>query len=462
MIQHLRRLRPSILFAASLAATPLLQAAPACPTSARYEVAHPAWSRNASLYEINLRQFTREGTFKAAQAQLPRLQALGVDILWLMPIHPIGAAHRKGTLGSPYAVRDFTAVNPEFGTLADLRAFVAEAHRLGLHVILDWVGNHTSWDNVLVAAHPDWYDHDRHGRFRPTPWYDWDDIIDLDYGQPALQAYMQDALAYWVREADVDGYRVDAAGLVPLQFWEDARCRLSAIKPVFMLGEWEGRDLHEAAFDATYAWTWWDALRDIVAGKGELAELTTYYAWNRKFYPKQAYRMLYTTNHDKNAWVGTEFDVFGPAVDAAIALSFVSEGIPLIYNGQEAGNRRQLKFFEHDPIDWTPSPYGALYASLLALKKAHPALANGPYGATMEPVANDAPQQVLSFVRATGRDKVFAVFNFSPRPAAVRFKDDQAAGDYRDFATAAAVHVDADTVLALAPWGWRILVQDRP
>ena len=468
MIQILRRLRPLAALLAALACAVPAFAAPACAAAPRYEVDHPDWTRNASLYEINLRQFTPEGTFAAAQAQLPRLKALGVDILWLMPVHPIGEKRRKGPLGSPYAVRDFMAVNPEFGTLDDLRRFVAEAHRLGLHVILDWVGNHTSWDNVLVARHPEWYDRDRHGRFRPTPWYDWDDIIDLDYGQPELQRYMQDALAYWVREADIDGYRVDAAGLVPLKFWEDARCRLAAIKPIFMLGEWEDRDLHEAAFDASYAWTWWDALRDIVSGKGSLGTLTTYYAWNRKFYPRQAYRMLYTTNHDKNAWEGTEFEVFGPAVDSAIVLSFVSEGIPLIYDGQEAGNRKRLKFFERDPIAWTPSPYGALYARLLALKKTHPALGNGPYGAVMEPIANDAPQQVLSFLRGNERDRVLAVFNLSPRAATVRFKDDLAQGDYRDFATGAPARVAADTSLDMAPWSWRVFVRqadfqgDRP
>ena len=459
MIHSLRRLRRLALAATALACTPPLIAAPACGSAPRYEVDHPAWSRNASLYEINLRQFTPEGTFAAAQAQLPRLRALGVDILWLMPIHPIGEKHRKGPLGSPYAIRDFMAVNPEYGTLDDFKRFVAEAHRLGFHVILDWVGNHTSWDNVLVASHPDWYDHDRKGDFRPTPWYDWDDIIDLDYSKPELQRYMQDALAYWVRAAGIDGYRVDAAGLVPLRFWEDARCQLAAIKPVFMLGEWEGRDLHEAAFDATYAWTWWDSLRDLVSGKGGIGALNTYYAWNRKFYPKQAYRMMYTTNHDKNAWEGTEFEIFGPAVDDAIVFSFVSEGMPLVYNGQEVGNPRRLKFFERDPIAWKPSPYTELYRKLLALKKGNTALWNGQYGATMEPVPNDAPQQVFSFVRTNAKDKVFAAFNLSAQPVTVRFKDDLPLGQYHDFDSGDAVRVAADTALTMAPWSYRVLIR---
>ena len=459
VIHILRRLRSLAPLVAALAGVPAAFAAPACGSAPRYDVDHPAWSRNASLYELNLRQFTPEGTFAAAQAQLPRLKTLGVDILWLMPIHPIGQKNRKGPLGSPYAIRDFMSVNPEFGTLDDLKRFVAEAHRLGLHVILDWVGNHTSWDNVLATAHPEWYDHDRKGNFRPTPWYDWDDIIDLDYAQPGLRRYMQDALAYWVRTADVDGYRVDAAGLVPLKFWEDARCRLSAIKPVFMLGEWEDRDLHERAFDASYAWTWWDSLRALVAGRGDIGAINTYYAWNRKFYPKQAYRMMYTTNHDKNAWEGTEFETFGPAVDSAIVFSVVSEGIPLVYNGQEVGNRKRLKFFERDPIEWKPSPYTALYAKLLALKKGNTALWNGPYGATMEPLPNDAPQQVFSFVRANALDKVVGVFNLSPQPASVHFKDDLGQGRYHDLGTGEPVKIDAATTLAMPPWSWRVLVK---
>ena len=459
MTPLLRRLRLLAPLVAALACTPPLLAAPTCGNAPRYEVDHPDWTRNASLYEINLRQFTPQGTFAAAQAQLPRLKALGVDILWLMPIHPIGEKNRKGPLGSPYAIRDFMAVNPEYGTLADLKRFVAEAHKLGFHVILDWVGNHTSWDNVLVASHPEWYDHDRKGHFRPTPWYDWDDIIDLDYAQPGLQRYMQDALAYWVREAGVDGYRVDAAGLVPLKFWEDARCRLAAIKPVFMLGEWEGRDLHEAAFDATYAWTWWDSLRALVAGRGDIGAINTYYAWNRKFYPKQAYRMMYTTNHDKNAWEGTEFEIFGPATDAAIVFSFVSEGMPLVYDGQEVGNPRRLKFFERDPIEWKASPYTALYTKLLALKHRNTALWNGQYGATMEPVPNTAPQQVFSFVRSNEHDKVLAVFNLSPQPVRVRLKDDLAPGPYHDLDGGEPVRVDNDTELTMAPWAWRVFVR---
>lgn len=419
-------------------------------------VQHPDWARNATIYQINTRQFTPEGTFKAAEAQLPRLKALGVGILWLMPIHPIGEKNRKGSLGSPYAVSDYLAVNPEFGTLADFRHFVATAHSLGLKVILDWVGNHTAWDNVLVKQHPDWYDRDEAGGFRPTPWYDWDDIIDLDYDKPQLRRYMADAMRYWVRDVGVDGYRVDAAGLSPLDFWEQVAKELRAIKPVFLLAEWESRDLHARAFDATYAWTWWDAMKLIAEGRADATSLYPYYAWNRKFYPREAYRMLYTTNHDKNAWEGTELEIFGAAAQATTVLSFVSEGMPMVYNGQEAGLAKRLAFFERDPIPWkADAPEGALLKRLIALKKQHRALWNGADGAVMDPVANSAPKQVFSFVRGN----VVGVFNLSARPVDVTLKGTRHAGRFTDFHDGAAITLQDGSTLSLPAWGWRVLTK---
>jgi glycosidase len=420
---------------------------------------HADWSANASIYQINLRQFTSEGTFKAASAQLPRLKELGVNILWLMPIHPIGQVKRKGKLGSPYAIADFRAVNPEFGSMDEFKAFVAAAHANGLHVILDWVGNHTAWDNVLRTSHPDWYAKDENGQPHPTPWFDWDDIIDLDYSKPALRRYMTESMKFWVRETGVDGYRVDAAGLVPQDFWDNAARELRAIKPVFMLAEWESRDMHARAFDASYAWSWWDALKNITEGRADATSLYAYYAWNQKFYPRQAYRMLYTTNHDKNAWEGTEFDIFGPAADAAIAFSFVSEGMPMIYNGQEVGNRKRLAFFDRDPIEWKASPYTALYKKLLHLKKTNTALWNGEHGATMVHVPNNDQKKIFSFVRANSRDKVFAVLNLSDKALDATFGKSLHYGSYRDFASGEALRIDAATSVALPPWSYRIFVK---
>jgi hypothetical protein len=231
-----RQFRLCAIFAGALLSTLLsaVPAAAAAPSMSPDELAdyqpkpyitikHPEWTKNATIYQINTRHFTPEGTFRAAEAHLPRLKAMHIDIVWLMPVHEIGQLNRKGTLGSPYSVRDYYSVNPEFGTLADLKHFVDAAHALGLKVILDWVANHTAWDNVLVSQHPDWYDRDHKGNFRPTPWWDWSDIIDLDFRQPGLRKYMTEAMKYWVREVGVDGYRCDVAGFVPVDFWNKVR-----------------------------------------------------------------------------------------------------------------------------------------------------------------------------------------------------------------------------------------------
>ena len=420
---------------------------------------HPEWSRNATIYQINTRQFTAEGTLRAAEKQLPRLKALNVDIIWLMPVHRIGVKNRKGTLGSPYAVQDYYSMNPEFGTLDDLKHFVAAAHALGLHVILDWVANHTAWDNVLVAQHPEWYKHDWKGAFRPTPWWDWSDIIDLDYGQPGLRKYMTDALKYWVKEADVDGYRCDVAGFVPVDFWNNARRELDAIKPVFMLAEWEERDLHAEAFDMTYAWSWYGAVHDIAAGKADLGALFNYYSWNEGAFPPNIMRMTFVSNHDKNAWEGTGPEQFGAALPAAIALSVIGDGLPLLYNGQEAGETKRLKFFEKDPIAWQENPAGELYRKLFALKHANTALWNAHWGAPMVQVTNSAHLEVLSFVRQNDRDKVFAVFNFSKEAQTVKFDDRLFHGSYTDYFSGEHVELNDATRLQLAPWAFRIFVR---
>jgi glycosidase len=420
------------------------------------KIAHPAWTKTAVLYQLNTRQFTPDGTLNAAARELPRIKALGATIIWLMPIHPIGVQNRKGSVGSPYSVRDYRAVNPDLGTLADLKAFVAKAHGLGLHVILDWVANHSAWDNPIHAQHPDWYDKDWKGANRPTPWWDWSDIIDLDYSKPALREYMTGSMTYWVREAGIDGYRCDVAGYVPLDFWDNARAELDAIKPVFMLAEFDQRDIFARAFDAAYAWKWNNAMHDIAMGKADATALFGYYSEHESAFPKGAQRMTYTENHDQNAWEGTEFERFGPALNNAITLSFIGDGIPLIHNGQEAGNERRLKFFERDPIVWRDHPNAALFRKLISFRNAHPALWNAPWGATMVPVVNTAPAKVFTFVREGGGDKIFALFNMSGEPQTIGFSDGPSVGSYREFDGTAPVTIGADTKITIAPWRSRI------
>lgn len=452
-----------LLSALALAALAVMTVAakkpePPVPYAARPYVTlvNPEWSKNATLYELNTRQFTPEGTFRAAEAQLPRLKALGIDIIWLMPIHPIGEKNRKGTLGSPYSVRNYYTVNPEFGTMADLKAFVATAHKLGMHVILDWVANHTAWDNPLVTEHPDYYLRDWKGDFRPTPWWDWSDIIDLDYSKPGVRRHVAEAMLHWVREADVDGFRADVAGYVPLDFWEDVRARLGSIKPVFMLGEGDSRDLHARAFDASYAWGWYDAMHAIAKGKADTTALYGYYSNNESLYPREAMRMMFVENHDKNAWDGTMYEAFGDALTPAIVLSVIGEGIPLVHNGQEAGNRKRLAFFEKDPIVWRADPVGDLYRKLFAFKKANPALWNGKWGARMEKVANTAEGEVFSFIRRGEKNSVFAAFNLSAAPVEVRFPETLVHGAWRNFDDGKPAQIGADSVIAMPAWSYRV------
>ncbi|GGD50468.1 alpha-amylase family glycosyl hydrolase [Croceicoccus pelagius] len=424
------------------------------------ELSHPEWSKDAVLYQINTRQFTEEGTFRAAEKELPRLKELGVDILWLMPIHPIGEKNRKGTLGSPYSVKDYYDVNPEFGTKEDFRHFVDAAHEQGFHVILDLVANHTAWDNELAAKHPDWYEKDWKGDFRPTPWWDWSDVIDLDWSKPGVRQHVGEAMEYWVREFDVDGYRADVAGYVPIDFWETERARLDAIKPVFMLAEWKTPDLTRKAFDAVYAWEWHTTVKNIAQGKADATALFGYYAENQSNWPEEAMRLTYIANHDSNSWEGTQYENFGDALPAFMALSFTGEGLPMVYNGQEACNAKRLEFFEKDPIDWSQGEdceLGDLISDLITFRKANPVLANGQWGARMSQVVNDKPQQLFAWVRQEDGNKVVGLFNLSAKPVSAKLTDALAAGTYTEFRSGESVTIkDGDTV-ELPAWGYRLL-----
>ncbi len=422
------------------------------------QLTHPEWTKNATIYQINTRQFTPAGTFRAAETHLTRLKELGAVILWLMPVQVIGEKNRKGTLGSPYAVKDYFAVEPELGTLDDLKHFVRAAHEHGLYVILDWVANHTAWDSNLVTEHPDWYARDWKGDFRPTPWWDWVDIIDLDYENAAVREYMTRAMRYWVTEVDIDGYRCDVAGFVPTDFWDNVRLELDAIKPVFMLAEWEARDLHARAFDMTYAWSWNETMHRIAKGKGDLEQLRIYYAWNEKAFPADGMRMMFVSNHDKNAWEGTEFEQFGDALDAAIVLSVIGEGMPLIYSGQEAGNDKRLEFFERDPIVWREHPLGDLYRKLFSLKRETRILWNAKWGARMIDVPNSSEASIFSFVRRNDVERLFAVFNFSTDAQVVSFGETLCHGTYTDCFSGEQVTVDSATTFDMKAWGFRVLI----
>ncbi|WP_072144768.1 alpha-amylase family glycosyl hydrolase [Hymenobacter sp. AT01-02] len=404
------------------------ECAPAPP--AAYTIKHPAWADSASIYEVNIRQYTPEGTFRAFEAHLPRLQKMGVGILWLMPVQPIGKLNRKGSLGSQYSIQDYRAINPEFGTMEDLRHLVQEAHKRGMHVILDWVANHTSWDSKLRQEHPEWFTKTAAGGFKP-PVADWQDVIDLDYSRPELRRYMTETMAFWLREADLDGFRCDVAGLVPTDFWNKNRQELERVKPVFMLAEWDElfpptfisrrefdpqTHLLEKAFDMTYALRLHGLLDSLGQGKASVALLDTYRAAESRRYPAQVYLMNFTTSHDVNSWDGTEYERLGRNALPLAVLAATLPGMPMVYSGQEAGLKKRLRFFDKDTIPWQDYPLQDFYTKLLQLKKRHPALRNGDPCSHFGRLPASGSPEVYAFVRRKEDAVVLTAINLGKQP----------------------------------------------
>lgn len=371
------------------------------------------WSKNASIYEINVRQFSEEGTFEGVREHLPRLKEMGVRILWLMPVHPIGEVNRKGSLGSYYSVQDYKAVNPNFGTEEDFRAFVDEAHEMGFKVIIDWVANHTAWDNPWTQ-NPEWYELDENGDFMPPRGTDWTDVIQLNYENEEMRAAMIDALEYWVRDMDIDGYRCDVAGMVPTDFWVEAIDSLNQIKPVFMLAEDGEPELVEEAFNMNYAWAYAHMIREVAKGDSSLTALTNLIERNEERFPESAFRMYFTSNHDENSWTGSDSAMYGPNFENFAVLSATISGMPLIYNGQETGLNEQLEFFEKDPIQWDGYEYQDFYTTLLRIKRDEEALWNGSWGA--EPEFIEMPEGMYAYKRAKGESEVVVALNFNSEP----------------------------------------------
>lgn len=388
-----------------------------------HKVKHPEWSKNVSIYEVNIRQYTPEGTINAFAEHLPRLKELGTDILWLMPIHPIGEKNRKGTLGSYYAVQDYYAINPEFGTEDDFRNLVTKIHEMGMYVIIDWVANHSAWDNPLINTHPDWYTQNEKGEII-SPVDDWSDVADFNYDVPEMQTYMVNALKYWVNEFNIDGYRCDVASMVPTEFWNKARFELDKIKPVFMLAEANDAELHEYAFDMTYSWDMHFLWNDIAQRKRTVNDLVNQFEVEKTKYQPSDYRMTFTSNHDENSWKGTVFERLGDAAETFIVLSATMPGMPLVYSGQEACMDKHLRFFDKDTIDWTEDcQFTKLYNKLFELKKNNPALWNGEFGGTMVRLNTTADNQVFAFLREKDDNQVVTILNLSNEPAEFEFSN---------------------------------------
>lgn len=425
---------------------------------------HPEWSYQAVIYEMNVRQLTPEGTLRAAAAKLAFLKELGIDAVWLMPICPIGVESRKGTLGSYYSIRDYCAVNPELGTLADFDAFVAEAHRLGLKVLLDWVANHTSRDARWLSERPaSWYERDSSGA-AVIP-CDWSDTAKLNYAEPGVWEDQASAMEFWIREHGVDGFRCDMAMLVPIAFWNATARRLRALKPdLFLLAEAEQPNLFEqGAFDACYAWEMHHLMNDVAAQRVRVTSLRDYLYADQHRYPEWAMRLSFTTNHDENSWNGTEFTRLGAARAVMTLFTFVvPRGLPLLYTGQEIGYDHSFSFFDRDPIPaerYHENEHTQFLRRLTSLRHANAALASGGRGGKLLEIRNNAEDCLMILVREVSGNRVIAVMNLSPYRIHADYYTGIYAGMYTDAMTGCAYEFRGRVEEDMEPWSWRILTR---
>jgi glycosidase len=468
---RLRRLALILTAVACAQFAPLAQERDVSRELARTDV--PAWVRAGVVYEIFPRVFSAEGNFNGITAQLDRLKELGVNILWLMPIHPIGQEKKKGTIGSPYAVRDYYAINPDYGTADDLKRLIREAHRRDMKVIIDIVANHTSWDSVMMKT-PDFYVRDAQGKI--TYPHDWSDVAELNYDNPQLRRYMTDMLKFWIRDFDLDGFRCDVAGEVPTDFWEQARAELEKIKPdIVMLAESEKPELLVRAFDFDYSWSLHGTLTDVLQGRREASAFRS--AWERDAsrYPRGALRMRFSDNHDERRAIAR----FGePAALAAEALMFTLDGVPLLYNGMEVGDTAESgdpALFERLMIFWPivkrRPEFPRFYQKMIALRKEHAALRGGE----VVWLRNSDDSRVVTFARRDGTEEIVVAINFSTQPfigtveapAGAVFTD--VTPDTREPLRADASVSDRATrtgisglpVVALDAWGYRIFRRQK-
>ncbi|HZJ60758.1 MAG TPA: alpha-amylase family glycosyl hydrolase [Chitinophagaceae bacterium] len=389
------------------------------------------WTHNTNIYEVNIRQYTKEGSFKAFGKELPRLKDMGVKTLWFMPITPIAQKNKKGVLGSYYAASDYISINPEFGTLDDFRILVKDAHELGFKVIIDWVANHTGWDHKWTTEHPDYYKKDpATGDFQIASGMD--DIIELNFHNQELVKAMIGAMKFWIEECDIDGFRCDLAFWVELEFWKEARKELDAVKPLFWLGELDPIEHPEymGTFDAAYTWTWMHKTEDFYKKNLSLDVLDTVL----KEYDAigdSSMRTWFTSNHDENSWNGSEYEKYGNMAKALAVFSCTWNGIPLIYSGQELPNLKRLKFFEKDAIEWRENcELHDFYKTLLNLHTNNPALRAGDPGTKTEKLTPSDNQHIFAFLRKDGEQQVLVILNFSCTSAS--FLLDSINGKFRD------------------------------
>jgi len=456
------------------------------------------WAKDAVIYEVNIRQFSPEGTFKAVEKELPRLKDLGIDILWLMPIFPIGEmnrkadqtvlieeikdpAERKKYLGSYYATKDYLTVNPEYGTLDDFKSLVDKIHALGMHVILDIAINHTSWDNPWIKDHPDYYTRIEKDS---TPWnpawmkahpeyfkklkklqmtypinpteFDWWDVAELNFDNAELRKEFVKVFTYWMTTFDVDGYRCDHAHGVPTDFWEELRPELDKVKPVFMLAEAELPELHRKAFNMSYDWKMHHILNDIAKNKKPAWAIAEHLQWVDTAYPDNSWLMQFTSNHDENSWAGTEFERMGQGAKAFAVLATTLPDMLLIYNGQESAFNERLKFFVKDTINWGEYSYSSFYRTLTELKENNKALFNGTGGGTLKVLSSPADSNVFAFMRQQGEDQVVVICNLGEYPEDFTLRSVTRMGKLQEVFTGNTTTFKRRTKITLKPWQYGV------
>ncbi|RYY61706.1 MAG: 1,4-alpha-glucan branching protein [Chitinophagaceae bacterium] len=417
------------------------------------------WAHSTNIYEVNLRQFSAEGSFAAFAKDLPRLKDMGVKTLWFMPITPISQKNKKGSLGSYYACSDYTAINPEFGTLDDFKKLVQQAKAMDFKVIIDWVANHTGWDHRWTVEHPEYFLRDSAtGDFKRASGMD--DIIELDYSNPALRKAMIDAMIYWVKECDIDGYRCDLASWVEVDFWKEARPIVDSVKHLFWLGEFDEIENPEygKVFDASYSWKWMHTTREFYQNKLPLAVLDSLLLQYTQI-GDSSMRAWFTTNHDENTWNGTEYEKYGDMAKTLAVFSATWNGVPLIYNGQEIPLvTKRLEFFEKDPIPWTgTNELHGFYKTLLSLHSMNPALRGGDANAKTIRIRNSDGHNVMAYLRKNGDREVFVLLNMSPHSGiSVQLDDEHLSGSYRDVFSGEQVEINKGKLMSLGAWQYRV------
>lgn len=412
---------------------------------------------NDVLYEVNLRQYTKEGTIAAFREHLPRLQQLGVDILWFMPIHPISETNRKGTLGSYYSVSNYREVNPEYGTLDEFKDLVQEAHEYGFLVILDFVANHTGWDHPWIEEHPEWYTQDTYGNIIHPAGTDWTDVADINYNNSSLRQAMIEEMKFWVQDVDIDGYRCDHVEGVPMDFWINAIRELNSIKPVFMLGEDNGGVQVNDPFNSHYSFSLMEIINGIPQGTRSPKEIVTLFNNYKNDYKKGTFPMIYTTNHDINSWEGSLPMLLQDATKMMNVMTFTLPGMPLLYSGQEVNDPQQLLFFEKDEINWgnwETNLVHSFYQQLINLKHTHEALTNDELNNLLIVHENN---QILKYSRISNDSTVLVFLNMTNSEKKATFSFES--GTYTDYFSQKEVTYQKNDLLPIPAWGYYVFIR---